>query len=527
MEYPPFNIHTRAETLARLSGGEESSFDAVIVGGGIVGAGLARELAIRGISSLLVEKGDFASGTSSRSSKLIHGGLRYLEMADFHLVFEALAERHWLITTHPHLVKPVEFNVPIYGRKKAPPGSRMTALIGLGLFLYDGLSFFKTPFFHGRHVRKETLKLFPLLKEEGLKGSYYYPDAMMMDDELVLETLLDAHRRGGLALNYVKASDVELTGGEGDSYRVNLQDQLPLEKGEKSKIFSVKAKEVIVCVGPWTELFGSHVVGGAGRKLKPSKGIHLIIPWNRFPVEQCLVMYAPDGRIVFCIPRKDLGKGAEVVIVGTTDSPCRGDPGEVSADSADIHYLLKILGSYFPEARITLTDIIMTYAGVRPLLDTGEASEAKTSREHEIWRNPAGVVFMAGGKYTTFRKISQELARFAFPKSRENNCESQKPLSMPADYEKRSEGKPLWGRFTDRWLKWKLEHHLPCTLDDLIFRRFPLWMGGKKVVESLLPEVVEQSRSYLGWSEVEGNRQIQKTKELIQKGTIEWITQQS
>jgi glycerol-3-phosphate dehydrogenase len=497
MLYPEFSHRTRAEAVARLKKNPKpEEYDALVVGGGIVGAGLARELAIRGVSCLLAEKGDFASGTSSRSSKLIHGGLRYLEMFDFHLVFEALAERHWLLKTHPHLVQPLEFNLPIYRSGERPPGARPTGILGAGLWVYDALSLFRTPFFHGKHSKDEFKHLFPGVREKGLKGSYYYADAMMLDDEVVLETVLDARRRGAEVLNYLKVNDISTRSKDG-FYEAVLED----ERGGGTA--RVRAREVIVCVGPWTEAFGNHVPGGAAKRLKPSKGVHLIFPWKRLPIEKCLVMYAGDGRIVFAIPRKDLGTGAELVIVGTTDSAEHGDLDTIHANRADVDYLMRVLGEYFPEARLTESDIAMTYAGVRPLLDTGEESEAKTSREHEIWKNESGVVFMAGGKYTTFRKISQELADFSFPATRAHgraqNHESKALLSRPEDYESRMAGKPLWGRFTDEWLRWKIEHHAPCTLEDIVFRRFPLWMAGRGLTDELLDRVASVAAPAFGW----------------------------
>lgn len=503
MEYPVFSSETRAAKLAELQAASTPPvYDAIVVGGGIVGAGLVRELAIRGIKALLVEKSDFASGTSSRSSKLIHGGLRYLEMFDFHLVFEALAERHWLLETHPHLVSPLEFNIPIYEKAHAPPGSRSSGLLGVGLWVYDALSLFRTPFFHGKHSPGDLKMIFPNLRQNGLKGSFYYADAMMLDDELVLEVLLDAHRRAATSLNYVKANDVAAKGPDG-LYSVTLQDRL----APGACPFVAKAREVIVCVGPWTEKFGSQVVDGPERKLKPSKGVHLIVPWHRFPVERCLVMNHPDGRIMFAIPRKDLGPNAEVVIIGTTDSAERGDLDSVHAIKADIDYLMKVVNEYFPEAKLTEKDVISTYAGVRPLLDSGEQSEAKTSREHEIWRNKAGVVFMAGGKYTTFRKISQEIADFSFKGSRTNDRESKALLSDPADYQKRLSGKPIWGRFTEEWVRWKIQHHAPAALDDIVFRRMPLWMAGRNAVEQNLDKIIEIAQPHFKWDVAEVSSQ--------------------
>ncbi len=527
MEYPKFSSETRKELLANLKSMHSSIkpttpkavpvYDALIVGGGIVGGGLARELALRGKKVLLVEKGDFASGTSSRSSKLIHGGLRYLEMFDFQLVFESLAERHWLLKTHPHLVKALEFNLPIYEKATAPPGTRSSGLMGLGLWVYDALSLFRTPFFHGKHTTDELAKMFPHLRGNGLCGSYYYADAMMLDDEVVMETMLDAYRRGAHVLNYVKATQVEAKGAD-DLYDVALSETLP---GAESAPFAVKAREVIVCVGPWTEQFGARVARGSARKLKPSKGVHMIVPWSRFPVESCLVMNHSDGRIIFAIPRKDLGPGAEVVIIGTTDSAEHGDLDSIHATRKDIDYLMHVIDEYFPQAKLTVADIVMTYAGVRPLLDSGETSEAKTSREHEIWRNEAGVVFMAGGKYTTFRKISQEIADFAFPQTHTRDRESKSVLSEPADYAKRLEGEPFWGQYTDSWIRWKLEHHAPCTLEDIVFRRLPLWMGGRAAFDRHLDHIAKIARPHFGWSDADLEREKNQARAALELG-LRW-----
>lgn len=532
LSYPPFSAKTRQQTLDEIEK-ENTVVDAVIIGGGIVGASLARELQIRGFQSLLVEKADFAGGTSSKSSKLIHGGLRYLEMMDFRLVFESLSERHWLLKTHPHLVQPLEFNMPIYARKEAPPAARNSALLSIGLWLYDVLSLFRTPFFHGRHSRKEVERLFPHVKREGLKGSLYYADAIMLDDELVLETTLDAVRRGARALNYVAAARVSEKGADG-LYTVTLEDALPVRGGacatggmpknagqpvRSETHYVVKAREVIVCVGPWTDRLNGLIPGGANQRMKPSKGVHLILPWKRFPVDRCFVMFAPDGRIIFAIPRKDLGTGAEMVIVGTTDSPASRESLErIRANEKDVEYLLTVLNTYFGEAKITEDDVIMSFAGVRPLIDSGSSSEAKTSREHAIWRNNSGIVFMAGGKYTTFRKIAQEIAAVAFPGSKANERESRAFLSTPEDYAERLKGEPVWGKFTDGWIRWKIEHHAPATLEDIVFRRLPMWMAGRRLDEPTIDRVIEIAKPYFGWTDQEIRAQKEEVKAEIRAG---------
>ncbi|MGE4233673.1 MAG: glycerol-3-phosphate dehydrogenase/oxidase [Bacteriovoracia bacterium] len=518
---PEFSWRTRNETLQKLS--PQSEVECLIIGGGIVGAGLARELAIRGIQTLLVEKSDFASGTSSKSSKLIHGGLRYLEMYDFRLVFEALSERHWLLKTHPHLVHPLQFSIPFYEKKNAPPAQRSSFVIDAGLWLYDALSLFHSPFFHGKHSKDKMLQVFPKLKSEGLSHGFYYADAMMLDDELVLETVYDAVKRGATCLNYTQALRVAAKDKNG-FHEVYIQDQMgaPSPGMMEVKPIRILAKNVIVCVGPWTERIGAKIVEGSVKKLRPSKGVHFVVPWTRFPIESSLVMYAADKRIVFAIPRKDLGNGAEMVIIGTTDSPETRSPDEVFADHDDIEYLLRIVDNYFPDAKLTRSDIVSTYAGVRPLIDDGAESEAATSREHEIWRNPAGVVFMAGGKYTTFRKISQEIADFAFPRTHTSAFEraSKEQLSTPESYAQRNSGEKVWGRFNSGWIEWKLKHHAPCNLSDIVFRRMPLWLQGVKVPAETLSQIAQIAAPFFGWDSKRVQKEIEETTSLLAKNFV-------
>ncbi len=505
---PEYSSRTRKARIEELqaahTSGKPAQFDAVIVGGGIVGAGLARELTLRGKSVMLAEQNDFASGTSSKSSKLIHGGLRYLEMMDFGLVFESLSERHWLLKSQPHLVKPLAFNLPLYDKKNAPPGMRPSWMLSLGLWLYDGLSLFRSPFFHGRHTPEQSQKIFPGLKSEGLKNTLYYADAMMLDDEMVLECISDSIKRGTTALNYLKVQNVSTRGSNG-LYSIQVSDNRSKNSGD---IFNVTAREVIVCVGPWTEKFGKFVPEGAGRKLKPSRGTHIIVDYQKLPIKECLVMYSGDGRIVFAIPRLDLGAGAEKVIIGTTDAHEDRDPANVHATKEDVTYILKVLAGYFPKLNITAADILTSYAGVRPLIDEGSHQvEAKTSREHEIWRNPAGIVFMAGGKYTTFRRISQEIADFAFPNSMAKESDKN-PLSDPQEYAARFTGEKLWGRYTEGFLRWKIRHQSPCTLTDIVYRRLPLWMQGSSMPKTVIDRVSVIAQEELGLTSDEIQAQV-------------------
>ncbi|MES2963902.1 MAG: glycerol-3-phosphate dehydrogenase/oxidase [Bdellovibrionota bacterium] len=379
-----FSVADRAQNVARLASEE---FDLLIIGGGITGAGAARDAASRGMKVALVEAKDFAIGTSSRSSKLIHGGIRYLENMEFGLVFEALSERRLLFELAPHLVHPLRFVLPLY------KGGRVGMFkMGLGMWLYDALSMFEAPELHERLSSKESTERLPLLQTKELLGSYVYSDAYMDDDRLCIETHRAASKLGAVAANYVKADDAELKNGKVAS--VGVTDTTT------GKSFRIRAKHFISTTGPWTDQVASQLLGDWRKLLRPSKGVHLTFDRKRLPLHQAVVM-AAEKRIVFGIPRH------EMIIIGTTDTDYSGDPYDVDANEEDVKYLLGVASQYFPGAKLTANDIISTYAGVRPLVDDGSATESKTSREHVIINDPRNVTFVAGGKYTTYRRMAE------------------------------------------------------------------------------------------------------------------------
>lgn len=395
------SFRTRENSLRRFS---EEEFDLLIVGGGITGAATARDAVSRGLKVAVVEKNDFAWGTSSRSSKLIHGGLRYLENLEFHLVFEALSERAFLLKTAPHLVRPLPFYLPVYENDVHGRG-----ILSLGLWLYDLLALFRTPGFHRRLSRSDMKKEIPFLQDERLLGGFQYYDASMWDDVLAIETLRAAHAEGAAVANYVEAVAPAWTEGRITGFRIRDRER-PLGQGE----IDLKAKRVILCTGPWTDLLGEALSPGWRHRLSPSKGVHLVFDLKRLPVPGALVMNHPDdGRISFVIPRKDLGAG--VVIVGTTDGPSPAEPEKASIEPEDIRYLLALLNRYFPGLELTDSDILSAYVGVRPLVGGNGSNEKalqKVSREHSIELGPGGVTVVAGGKYTTHRKMAEEIVDF-------------------------------------------------------------------------------------------------------------------
>jgi glycerol-3-phosphate dehydrogenase len=374
---------------------QDETFDLVIIGGGITGAGVARDAASRGMRVALIEANDFAFGTSSRSSKLIHGGIRYLENFEFHLVFEALSERALLFEIAPTLVHPLRFVLPLY------KGNRVGMFkMGLGMWAYDALSLFEAPEPHERLSSQESVERLPLLQEKDLQGSYVYSDAYMDDDRLVHETMRSAVRLGALAVNRVEAVDAVFD--DGKMVELVCRDRkAAVGDAPRNATFNIKGRHFISTVGPWTDRVGSTLLKDWKRMLRPSKGVHLTFKRSRFDVNDAIVMAADnDKRIVFGIPRH------EMYIIGTTDTDFTGDPKDVSVTADDVRYLLKVADHYFPGAKLTKDDIISCYAGVRPLVDDGSETESKTSREHVIVNDARGITFVAGGKYTTYRRMA-------------------------------------------------------------------------------------------------------------------------
>ncbi len=382
-----FNSVVRTNNIQKL---QEQELDLLIIGGGITGAGVARDAASRGMNVGLINSNDFAFGTSSRSSKLIHGGVRYLENYEFSLVFEALSERAKLFEIAPHLVHPLRFMIPIF--KESRVGM---FLMGVGMWLYDALSLFEAPELHERLNSEESIGRIPILRNKNLKGSYVYSDAYMDDDRLVHETLRSANEFGAMCVNYVKANNVEMQDGKITS--VNCIDEI---SGEK---FNIKAKHFVSTVGPWTDEVANSFFDKWKSILRPSKGVHLTFSKSRIPIDSAVVMGAEkSNRIVFAIPRH------EMVIIGTTDTDYKGDPAHVKTEVEDVKYILEIANNYFPNANLEVSDIVASYAGIRPLVNDGSASEGKTSREHTIISDPRNITFVAGGKYTTYRKIAED-----------------------------------------------------------------------------------------------------------------------
>lgn len=392
-----FSAASRDGVLASLEG---EVFDLLVIGGGITGAGVARDAAGRGLRVAVVERGDIGAGTSSLSSRLVHGGLRYLETYDFDLVFEALRERRRLLELAPHLVKPLRFLYPVFKGDRTGP-----LKLRAGMWLYDALSTFRSPGRHRMLGPEGVAEREPRLKREGLRAGALYYDAQVDDARLTLAVARGAVEAGAVLLTHAGVESIE-GGGEGSPFRIGVRDHL----GAPGRGAEVRARVVLNATGPWSDQLRRLADPNIEPRLRTTKGVHIVVDQRRIGNRGALIVRSSvDERVMFVLPWGPL------TYIGTTDTEFAGDPGTARAEASDVRYLLDSANSLFPEARLELQDVVSTWAGVRPLLapaPTERLSESETSREHAIWRDPSGLVNIAGGKLTTYRSMAAETVDF-------------------------------------------------------------------------------------------------------------------
>jgi glycerol-3-phosphate dehydrogenase len=362
-----------------FAGLESRVFDVLIVGGGITGAGIARDAAMRGLSVALIDKSDWASGTSSRSSRLVHGGIRYLEHGQIGLVRESVREREILIRIAPHLVKPLEFTWPVYAGARLPAWK-----LSIGLAIYDILAGKRRGRRHHRLDRDGILELEPHLRSAGLHGGASYFDAATNDRKLTRANVLSAVEHGAIAVNFARMESVTSSGGKADGAIVR-----DFETGASTR---VAARAIVSATGPW--------------QAKGTKGSHIAVPRSRIGNNSAVTMISPDdGRVMFVLPAGD------TTIIGTTDLRTDESPDDVQVSDAEIAYMLRAANSYFPHAALSRDDIVRTWSGIRPLATAPPGtSPSSISREHRISHDSSGVIVVTGGKLTTYRSMAAEVA---------------------------------------------------------------------------------------------------------------------
>jgi len=382
LHFPP-----RAERLASL---ENNHFDVLVIGGGITGAAVARDAAARGLSVAIVERDDWASGTSWRSSKLVHGGLRYLKSGNLRLVFESLSERARLQRLAPHLVLPTDFLFPGYRHRGFSPLE-----LELGLILYDLLALGRSPRWHRRLSREQVVLRERLLESADLSGGALYSDARTDDSRLTFENALDAVSLGATAVTRLEVEGLERDKA-GTLRGVRARDR------EGGRSLTVRARVVVNAGGPWGDSVRRLEEPGVAAVLRLSRGSHLTVPASRLPVREAIAFPMDDGRLLFAVPFE------HVTLLGTTDQDHRGSPDDVSATPQEVAYLLDAAGRTFPSARIAAGDVLSTFAGLRPLVRQAGRNLTETSREEAILVSEGGLVTVTGGKLTTHRRIGEK-----------------------------------------------------------------------------------------------------------------------
>jgi len=382
---PRFSNLDRETLIGQLT---DEVFDLVVIGGGITGGGIALDAASRGMKVALVEKGDFASGTSSKSTKLIHGGLRYLKQFDFWLVKEVGSERAIVHKLAPHLVLPEKMLLPLI-----EGGSYGKWLTSIGLKVYDILAQVEGEDQRKMLGKKEAMKLEPLLPKKILNGAGFYAEYRTDDARLTIENIKTSLTFGAKALNYAEVTDFLYTADKVSG--VTVKDAI------SGKGFEIRSKYVVSAAGPWVDELRSTNNSKKGKRLHLTKGVHLVFPHEKLPVKQSVYFDIPDGRMMFAIPR------GKITYVGTTDTNYNLDKDHVRTDLADAIYLISAVNNMFPEITLEMEDIISSWAGLRPLIHEEGKSASELSRKDEIFTSDTGLISIAGGKLTGYRKMAE------------------------------------------------------------------------------------------------------------------------
>lgn len=395
-----FNAKNRSALIDHLT---KENYDLLVIGGGITGAGIVLDAVSRGLKVALVEKSDFASGTSSKSTKLIHGGLRYLKQFEIALVREVGQERAIVHSLAPHLVKSEKMLLPLI--KDGTYGKIMTSV---GLMVYDVLAGVEKIDQRKMLSKEETMEMEPLLDESKIEGGGVYAEYRTDDARLTIEVMKTAAQKGAHIINYAEAiefnynSDKKIEG-------IRFLDHLENEE------YELKCKYVISAAGPWVDKIRQKNKSLKGKKLHPTKGVHIVLPHEKFPVKQSVYFDVPDGRMIFAIPRD------RVTYIGTTDTDYNGDLDDVRTDMDDVHYLIQGLKHIFPEIKLSSEDVESSWAGLRPLIEEEGKSASQLSRKDEIFESDSGLLSIAGGKLTGYRKMAERIVDKVVEKLKEES----------------------------------------------------------------------------------------------------------
>ncbi|MEQ8581639.1 MAG: glycerol-3-phosphate dehydrogenase/oxidase [Marinoscillum sp.] len=394
-----FNANDRGDLVNVLG---HTQYDLIIIGGGITGAGIALDAASRGLKTALFEKNDFASGTSSKSTKLIHGGLRYLKQFEVALVREVGQERAVVHHLAPHLVKAEKMLLPLI-----TDGTYGKILTSVGLMVYDVLAGVEKVDQRKMLTREETLEMEPLLGADVLEGGGVYAEYRTDDARLTIEILKTATRMGADIINYGEVTDFVYDAGKITG--VLWRDNLTGESHKSACQYAVSA------AGPWVDEIRAKNKSLHGKHLHPTKGVHIVVPHEKFPVHQSVYFDVPDGRMIFAIPRD------RVTYIGTTDTDYHGDINHVRTEKVDVEYLIHGVQHIFPKIKLNIEDVESSWAGLRPLIEEEGKSASQLSRKDEIFESETGLLSIAGGKLTGYRKMAERIVDRLSKKIREDH----------------------------------------------------------------------------------------------------------
>ena len=483
-------------------------WDLVIVGGGATGLGIALDAATRGYSVLLAEQFDFGKGTSSRSTKLVHGGVRYLEQGRIGLVGDALRERERMRRNAPHLVHPMNFVIPCYRFWEAP-------YYGVGLRAYDFLAASKDfPRSHSLSPREVSERM-PDLKTDGLKRGVVYSDGQFDDARYLVQLAWTAAEHGAVVVNYLRVAHLE---------RLNAQWRVGMIDGESQETFDVPAKVVINAAGPYVDAVRALIDRDPEPMVQPSQGAHIVVRSELFRAEDALLIpKTPDGRVLFAIP------WYSHVVIGTTDTPVESLPYEPFALETEIEFLLETAQRYFSR-RIARADISAVFTGIRPLVRGNDASTAALSRDHVIRQDSQGFLTICGGKWTTYRKMAEDCVDHAaeaagLPK---NPCVTATlrlhgyseaadmgPYGSDAALVEQLDPTPLGtgGLCTVGMVRWAARFEMARTVEDVLARRTRwLFLNAQEAVDAA-PQVLSILAEELGRDVLWQTRQIAEFRE--------------
>lgn len=452
-------------------------FDLLIIGGGITGAGIALDASSRGLKVALIEKSDFASGTSSRSTKLIHGGLRYLKQGDFKLVKEVGMERAILYKNAPHIVIPEKMLMPFTNN-----GTFGKTIINIGLWIYDWLAGVPKPERRKILNAKEALQFEPLLEEKGLLGAAMYYEYRTDDARLTLDVLKTAQNYGAIITNYSQIT--------GFIYENDLIVGAKVLDNITSETFKIYATKVINATGPWVDTIRKEDFQNSETRLKLTKGVHLVVPHQKFPINQSIYFDVPDGRMLFAIPR------GKTTYFGTTDTDFSDSLENPLVTNNDVKYLIDSVNHAFPKLNLTNSDIISSWAGLRPLIKKEGKKSTELSRKDEIFISKSGLISIAGGKLTGYRKMAERVV----------NLISKKPCVTENIAIVKNESNDLDYMAQNEWVE---------SIQDFVIRRTDMLYFEPQKLKNNLVEIANKLADLKQWNTIKKESELVEVEKII------------